>query len=90
MFEDLGPLRDSIRDVILTSDVDMGMICLTSYIGIVCETTLVEEQPSAFCDCRHIPFVLACSSCSVLLRIDLIVMTSFGPSMSCGVPRTPF
>ena len=29
MFEDLGPLRDSIRDVILTSDVDMGMICLT-------------------------------------------------------------
>ena len=33
MFEDLGPLRDSIRDVILTSDVDMGMICLTYYIG---------------------------------------------------------
>ena len=29
MFEDLGPLRDSIRDVILTSDVDMGMIRLT-------------------------------------------------------------
>ena len=31
MFEDLGPLRDSIRDVIFTSDVDMGMICLTLY-----------------------------------------------------------
>ena len=29
MFEDLGPLRDSIRDVILTSDADMGMIRLT-------------------------------------------------------------
>ena len=29
MFEALGPLRDSIRDVILTSDVDMGMIRLT-------------------------------------------------------------
>ena len=31
MFEDLGPLRDSIRDVILTSDVDLGMIRLTFY-----------------------------------------------------------
>ena len=29
MFDDLGRLRDSIRDVILTSDVDMGMIRLT-------------------------------------------------------------
>ena len=41
MFEDLGPLRDSIRDVILMSDVDMGMIRLTIHCKSHAEAALV-------------------------------------------------